>query len=380
MMKSIIVTNHKGESLEMELRRPELSGLLPYSISGLGGSTANINTQDMVGIDGAFFVSSRKQTRNITLTVKIMATELLTLEESRRLTYKFFETKKPVRLTFVTDKRSCYIDGYTESNEPDIFTNQETTSISIICPDPYFYDSVGRVPTFFSGITPMFTFMDITEPDVIPLKGYVNSTLTQMFSDPEMTDRIIPDDGQVCYGLNTHDYYIYDATNYEFILDEKNNHKGKGFKSAVKTNPPLKQMGDYKTGEINVRTDIHVNYEGEVDTGMYITLHFLGDGPQNIYIYDMYKLESFIHIDDEEFKSLTGDYFKEADEIEICTIVGQKTVRLLRDGVYQNIINCINRDSTWLQLTKGDNYYSYTATDLTKISCQIDHLVQYEGV
>lgn len=60
------------------------------------------------------------------------------IETSRHTSYKYFQTKKKVTLTFETDERTVAIDGYVESNDPTIFSQNESTQISILCTDPYF--------------------------------------------------------------------------------------------------------------------------------------------------------------------------------------------------------------------------------------------------
>lgn len=44
MIKSITVTNYLGDSIKLELARPEESGFVVKSVTGLGPGSANINT------------------------------------------------------------------------------------------------------------------------------------------------------------------------------------------------------------------------------------------------------------------------------------------------------------------------------------------------
>ena len=43
MLTKITVTNHLGESIELELARPELSGLAVLSVEGLGAVKGNVS-------------------------------------------------------------------------------------------------------------------------------------------------------------------------------------------------------------------------------------------------------------------------------------------------------------------------------------------------
>lgn len=158
MIKSIVVTNFKGESIALELFDPEASGMAIISIDGLGPATATINTSALATIDGAIYNSARVGTRNIVLTLAFL--EKATIEEVRLLTYKYFPVKKRVTLEIETDARRVVTYGYVESNDPNIFSKQQTTQISILCPDAYFYsaENGGINTTAYYEMSPMFTF------------------------------------------------------------------------------------------------------------------------------------------------------------------------------------------------------------------------------
>lgn len=158
MINSVTVTNHRGESMTIELRNPENSGFLVREITGLGPSKATINSTELSTSDGSVFNSSRIESRNIVLSLVLLP--FLTIEETRHKSYKYFPVKKKVTLTFVTDTRTVQIDGYIETNDHVIFSDQVSTQVSIICPDPYFYSagSNAKTITIFSGVEPAFEF------------------------------------------------------------------------------------------------------------------------------------------------------------------------------------------------------------------------------
>lgn len=138
MIKSVTVTNPSGESLVLELKRPDLSGFKVVSITGLGPTDATINFSDLGSGDGSMYNSSRVGTRNIVLTLAFM--ENPTIEVTRQLSYKYFPTKKLIKIDVETDNRTVTTYGYVERNEPNIFSSEETTQISIVCANPYFTD------------------------------------------------------------------------------------------------------------------------------------------------------------------------------------------------------------------------------------------------
>jgi phage-related protein len=148
MIRSITITNHLNEELKLELGAPEKSGLLVRRIDGIGPSKADINMTEIATFDGAVYNSARVAARNIVMSLEFIAKP--TIEDTRHLTYRYFPIKKRIMLTFETDKRICDIYGYVESNEPDIFSKREGTTISILCPAPFFY-SKDKTVTVFSG-------------------------------------------------------------------------------------------------------------------------------------------------------------------------------------------------------------------------------------
>ena len=78
---------------------------------------------------------------------------------------------------------------------------------------------------------------------------------------------------------------------------------------------------------------------------------------------------------------MTGSAFIQGDEVTISTIKGDKYIKLLRKGKETNILNCIDRESTWLTLTQGDNIIGYTADDGgSKLQFRIENRIVYEGV
>lgn len=155
MIKAITVENFKGERIRMELSRPEETGLMVYEVTGIGAGLADINVSEIATSDGSKFNSARKPSRNITLSIKLMANP--TVEAIRHKTYQYFPLKKAISLIFETDSGYRKIDGYTESNDPVIFSSQEYTQISIVCPNPNFYDP-NYTEMVLSGYQSLFEF------------------------------------------------------------------------------------------------------------------------------------------------------------------------------------------------------------------------------
>lgn len=283
MIKSIKVTNPKGESLVLDLFHPEKSGLIVRSISGLGPPKANINSTDLATADGALYSSARASTRNIVFNLQFMFAP--TIEDSRQLTYKYFPLKKLVKIEVETDNRSLETSGYVESNSPDIFSREETTQISIVCLDPFFYDPNPSV-TQFATVTPTFEFP---------------------FSNESISEDLI-----------------------EF-------------------------------GTINLDTRSTIDYVGDVDAGILITIHALGSVSGSLTIYNVETQEKMV-IDLAKIKTLIGKDYGSGDDIIISTVSGDKYVQVLHDGKYTNAIAAIEKLADWFQVSVGRNIFNFTVT------------------
>lgn len=161
MIESFTITNYLGESITLEMTRPETSGFAIKSVNGLGPPKANINMTDTSTDDGSLFNSARASNRNIVFELIFVDNDKReSIEELRHKTYKFFPLKKEVTIVIKTTNRMVQTVGYVESNEPSIFSSMEGAQISILCPNSYFYsvENFGLASIKFSNIKPLFSF------------------------------------------------------------------------------------------------------------------------------------------------------------------------------------------------------------------------------
>lgn len=205
MIHSITVTNYLGDSITLELARPEQSGFIVKSVEGLGPAKGNVNTVEVSTNDGGVFNSARLSIRNPVLDLVFLETNIETIEDIRHKSYKYFPVKKKVKLLIETDNRVSEIEGYVEHNEPAIFSNQEGCQISIICPYPYFYSAGESNITIFSGIEPLFEFPFENESLV--------TDLLEMGEVQNSAEQVITYNGDAEIGVTIIIYAIGDASN-----------------------------------------------------------------------------------------------------------------------------------------------------------------------
>jgi len=320
MIKSITVINYLGEQLTIELAAPEKSGLWVKSVDGIGPGKATINVTNMASNDGGVFNSARAETRNVNIVLGMYETKIgdsdWSIERSRQETYKYFPKKRWVRLIFETDNgMSRYIDGYVESNEPDIFEKRETTDISIICPDPNFYDASGQSIDELAVVTPNFEFPGVPPTDNT---GYSNESLSE------------------------------DLTEFGIISTD-------------------------------VSTTV-IDYKGDVETGCLFRIRCRGH-VEGLSLYNSVTGESII-IDDSKLDStLLPGGISDGDTVEICTIRGNKSAVIIRNGISYNILNSLGMNPSWFQIYPNDNIFAFTANvGSENVEIEILYEEAYEGV
>ena len=307
MIYSLAVTNYLGDRIKLELGKPVFSGFLVKSITGLGPVKANVNTTEVATNDGSMFNSARLSQRNIVIQLAFVHSIYgEDIEEIRQKSYKYFPIKKNVELIIETDNRYVRTIGYIESNEPDIFSKQEGTQISIICPDPYFYSASedGNNVTDFYSIDPVFEFP---------------------FSNESLSEPLL----------------IF--------------------------------------GEIQIKTEGVITYHGDSEIGVMIYIHAIGPAT-NINIYNT-ETREVMSINTTKLEALTGKGIVASDDIIINTLKGEKSITLVREGKSYNILNCLDKNTDWFTLVKGDNIFAFTAeSGVTNLQFRIENKVIYEGV
>lgn len=125
------VENKYGEILMLTDREDDFQIV---SITGLNPPNAQINTSPFASLDGARFNSSKLETRNIVLKIRLNGS----VEANRLLLYRYFQTKEWCKFYYSNMAREVQIEGYIESVECGYFSNNEVMQVSILCPRPYF--------------------------------------------------------------------------------------------------------------------------------------------------------------------------------------------------------------------------------------------------
>lgn len=166
-------------------------GYQVVKVTGIDPVKSNVNTGDISGVDGSYYISEQLAERNIVLTLKPLEFNGKTIEEMRLQLYNLFKLKTKLDLRFKTENRNARISGYVESIQIDPFSNPQLAQVSIICPNPYFtWNSISQTLQHNHGVDEReyvyaeFSFSDYASaPDGdigFILQGTANADIARM--------------------------------------------------------------------------------------------------------------------------------------------------------------------------------------------------------
>jgi hypothetical protein len=134
-------------------------------------------------------------------------------------------------------------------------------------------------------------------------------------------------------------------------------------------------------------------YSGDQETGVEMTIHFLGTVGDDILIYQTKNSENpnepeiqvYFRLVIEQFNALMDGLglnhdFLAGDDIVINTSLGNKRINLVRNAVTYNILNAVDRASDWFQLGKGPNTFWLSTSNPSLLDFTLKNYVIYEGI
>lgn len=186
-----------------------------------------------------------------------------------------------------------------------------------------------------------------TDTRILQVNGYVESVDVDIFSEKETATVSV-----ICvdpwFHSSTYNSVGFSGIRAEFEFPFESVEGGKTYNELI------------EFGYISVDTRTDVFYEGDIKIGFKIHMSFLGTEFHNIYLYNMDTRER-INIYTDQIEALTDTPLDAGDELYISTISGEKTCYLLRNGIFTNAISIIDKNSSWFQLTKGNNVFAFAS-------------------
>lgn len=177
-MYTLKIENTKNDILTLTQNESDFQ---IFKVEGLNPPQAQINVSKIAGLDGSKFNSSKLLERNIVIYVKINGD----IEANRLRLYKYFNPKEWCKIYYKNGSRDVFIEGYAETIECDIFSNNEIMQISILCPNPYF-KAVNEIVDDISKISALFEFpFSINANNPIPFSNIDLQKITNVINDSE---------------------------------------------------------------------------------------------------------------------------------------------------------------------------------------------------
>ncbi len=288
--RTISCTNNNGMTI---IFGESFSPFVLCDVDGIYYVGNNIVTTDNTTIDGAIFQGSTIAKRNVVLTVADKDEH----QSHRSDLYKCFKVNTKGTLKYTENDNVKVIDYYIESLTITGTGEARKATISLLCPDPFFYD----------------------ENETIKYMAEWNGS----FTFPH---------------------------NFTSLKEEF------GYRSLIKIQNLVNN-----TEQSNIGLTFKITCSGDVKN---IALSHV-ENSKHMYIGTSAKPFSM----------------KATDVLEITTGVGDKHVYYTTDGVTTEINNYLSEDSSFIQLSEGDNHIAYDADEgVANISIEIRYTFKYNGV
>lgn len=244
--------------------------------------------------------------------------------------------------------------------------NQRTITITFKYLNAPTIEDVRQKSYKYFSINQQITLIVETTNRTAEINGWVESNEANIFDKAETAtiSIVCPDPYFKLYGskgTEVHVFYGVDAL-FEFP-----------FENDSLTEPML------EFGSIQEKREQNIFYTGDAEVGMSFIMHALGE-VGDVIIYNVRTREQ-MRILESRLVALTGEKLHKGDTITITTGKGEKGITLLRDGDTYNILNVLDKGTTWLTLKKGDNLLAYSASYGAEfLEFKIENRVIYEGV
>ena len=166
----ITLTNDRQE----KIRLSDLTkGYRIKEIRGLSPADADIATTEYALSNGSMVTNRRIPKRNIVIDFCLSTSQA---EEVKLDLYEKLHTAERLRFDYETKNISAYADGILETFDARTWQGLPAFQLSLICPDPYFYDTEETVGTY-SRTTDGFQF-PLPDGLAVPESGIPFSTVT----------------------------------------------------------------------------------------------------------------------------------------------------------------------------------------------------------
>lgn len=197
-MFSLTLTNKGGNTVDIN----DGKRYLVISAGGLTPPSATIYTLKSPNRKGASYNRSTLPERLVSLSIKILGD----VEKNRNALYEWIDTEDYCRINYQNGEKSVYCEGYVQDSSADLFGQNETAEVVILCPNPYWLDAETIIANI-SNVLAQFTFPFAIDADGVPISTIRDNNATTLHNTGAETGLKIVID---CFG-DVRNFVIYDA-------------------------------------------------------------------------------------------------------------------------------------------------------------------------
>lgn len=135
MNRRVICTS--ADNVGLEFNSTNTKPFLLKKVEGIYNSDINVSTSQNTMLDGSTYIGSSAKMRNIVLYL----TESGVHRVNRDMLYKLFRKGVPGVFRYIEEEEDRSIAYYVESVDIDSMFSGRSVVVSLLCPDPYFYDA-----------------------------------------------------------------------------------------------------------------------------------------------------------------------------------------------------------------------------------------------
>jgi hypothetical protein len=147
------------------------------SVSGLNPPSASIFTAKSPNRKGLKYNGSTLNERVVVIEVKLHGD----IERSRNALYDWTDPEQYAKIYYRNDAKNVFCEGYVETCEVDLFTDNEIVNVEILCPSPYWND-LSEIVTDISNLLKQFTFPFAIGSAGVPFSTLLDSNITTIFN------------------------------------------------------------------------------------------------------------------------------------------------------------------------------------------------------
>lgn len=168
-MYNLTFENERGDTFTLS---PASDMTTPYAIvdiDGINPPKAAINTSGLALIDGAQFNSAKLGMRTINVAFVIEEDAAA----NRVNVYQVLKTKHPIKVSYQSETRDVFINGYVESIEVDYGAHPQQVTVAVLCPYPY-WQAAQSIVNDLSSVIGMFHFAFASTETPELVFGYID--------------------------------------------------------------------------------------------------------------------------------------------------------------------------------------------------------------